>query len=138
MCRSFSNRYKNSDVKYEAHHISGIHPTNNESEYNDVSNIAFVTEDLHKQITKDNAEIVDDVLSKALGGCYKYIFRRIVEILLYAENNNIDLTRYTQLDNSERDAICNRIIDEICRNFYSKYSNRDDVFLQGNEKIKCQ
>lgn len=68
-------------------------------------------------------------MSKALGGCDKYISRRIVEILLYAENNDIDLNKYTQLDNAERDAICNRIVDEIRRNFYRKYSARDDVFL---------
>lgn len=37
-----ANITRNSDVKYEAHHISGIHPTDSESEYNDISNIAVI------------------------------------------------------------------------------------------------
>lgn len=124
---------KNSNVKYEAHHISGIHPTDSSSEYNSVSNIAVVPEDLHKQITKENNDIVDAVLSKALGGCDKYIARNIIEILLYAENNNIDLSPYSKMDKSVKDKICNQIIEEIQRNFYNNYSQRDDVFLLSDE-----
>lgn len=124
---------KNSNVKYEAHHISGIHPTDSSSEYNSVRNIAVVPEDLHKQITKENNDIVDAVLSKALGGCDKYIARNIIEILLYAENNNIDLSPYSKMDTDVKDKICNQIIEEIQRNFYNKYSQRDDVFLLSDE-----
>lgn len=124
---------RNSNVKYEAHHISGIHPTDSSSEYNSVNNIAVVPQSVHKQITKENNNIVDAVLSKALGGCDKYIARNIIEILLYAENNNIDLTPYAKIDNAVRDKICNQIIEEIQRNFYTKYSQRDDVFLLSDE-----
>ena len=45
---------RNSNVKYEAHHISGIHPTDSSSEYNSVNNIAVVPQSVHKQITKEN------------------------------------------------------------------------------------
>lgn len=96
-------------------------------------NIAVVPEDLHKQITKENNDIVDAVLSKALGGCDKYIARNIIEILLYAENNNIDLSPYSKMDKAVKDKICTQIIEEIQRNFYNKYSQRDDVFLLSDE-----
>lgn len=133
-CASLISRItKNSNVKYEAHHISGIHPTDSSSEYNSVRNIAVVPEDLHKQITKENNDIVDAVLSKALGGCDKYIARNIIEILLYAENNNIALSPYSKMDKAVKDKICNQIIGEIQRNFYNKYSQRDDVFLLSDE-----
>lgn len=133
-CASLISRItKNINVKYEAHDISGIHPTDSSSEYNSVRNIAVVPEDLHKQITKENNDIVDAVLSKALGGCDKYIARNIIEILLYAENNNIDLSPYSKMDKAVKDKICNQIIGEIQRNFYNKYSQRDDVFLLSDE-----
>lgn len=133
-CASLISRItKNSNVKYEAHHISGIHPTDSSSEYNSVRNIAIVPKSVHTQITKENNDIVDAVLSKALGGCDKYIAGNIIEILLYAENNNIDLSPYEKIDTAVKDNICNQIIEEIQRNFYNKYSQRDDVFLLSDE-----
>lgn len=115
------------DNNYVAHHINGIHPTSNTSEFNDPSNIALLSNDVHRQLTDDNNEIVKETLLKSFGD--STVGKYIMELLTYAINKNISLDKYFEIKENKYSDIIDDILNKITRHFYEFKETHDDIYL---------
>lgn len=115
------------DNNYVAHHINGIHPTSNDSEFNDASNIAILPNTIHHQLTDDNNKIVKDTLEESFGdhtlGSY------IMNLLTYAINKNINLDKYFEIKENKYSEIVDNILNNITTHFYEFKETHDDIYL---------
>lgn len=115
------------DNNYVAHHINGIHPTAAKSEFNDPSNIALLTNDLHRELTNDNNRIVKETLSKSFGD--STLGNYIMELLTYAINKNINLDRYFEFKENRYSNIIDDILNNITTHFYEFKQSNNNIYL---------